>query len=97
MNYVYILYSSKSDGFYFGLADNLEARFTTHNKGRVTSTAPYAPWEFIWYGAFQTRKLAVDFERYLKSGSGKAFAYKRLIKSGVSTKMAGTGSPKLRM
>ncbi|MBI2109198.1 MAG: GIY-YIG nuclease family protein [Parcubacteria group bacterium] len=25
------------------------------------------------------QKLAKDFERYLKSGSGKAFAYKRLL------------------
>jgi hypothetical protein len=35
----------------------------------------------VWYGAFATRALAEDFERYLKSGSGKAFAYKRLVNS----------------
>ena len=33
----------------------------------------------MWYGAFEAEKEARDFERYLKSGSGKAFVYKRLI------------------
>jgi len=37
------------------------------------------PWKLVWYGAFETEKEAKDFERYLKTGSGKAFAYKRLI------------------
>ena len=30
--------------------------------------------------AFETEKLAKDFELYLKSGSGRAFSYKRLVK-----------------
>jgi hypothetical protein len=34
----------------------------------------------VWYGGFTTEKEARDFERYLKSGSGKAFAYKRFVK-----------------
>jgi hypothetical protein len=33
----------------------------------------------VWYGAFQTEKQARDFELYLKNGSGKTFAYKRLV------------------
>jgi len=37
------------------------------------------PWILVWYGAFQTEKQARDFELYLKNGSGKAFAYKRLV------------------
>lgn len=37
------------------------------------------PWKLVWYGAFDTEKEAKDFELYLKSGSGKAFAYKRLV------------------
>lgn len=94
MKYVYILYGSKSDGFYFGITNNVEIRIKAHNNGIVRSTAPYAPWVLVWYGAFDSSELASDFERYLKSGSGKAFAYKRLIKSGVSRKMEGTGSPK---
>jgi len=37
------------------------------------------PWKLVWYGAFETEKEARDFERYLKTGSGKSFAYKRLV------------------
>lgn len=49
--------------------------------GLVKSTAPYRPWKLITYLAFDSQKLAKDFERYLKSGSGKAFTYKRLVDS----------------
>jgi len=37
------------------------------------------PWTLVWYCGFPTKKQAEDFELYLKSGSGKAFAYKRLV------------------
>jgi predicted GIY-YIG superfamily endonuclease len=50
-----------------------------HNSGAVKATRPHLPWKLVWYGAFHTEKEARDFERYLKTGSGKAFAYKRLI------------------
>lgn len=33
----------------------------------------------MWYAGFSTEKEARDFELYLKTGSGKAFAYKRLV------------------
>jgi len=79
MFYCYILLSSKSHIFYYGSAKDLKSRVSLHNAGKVESTKPHCPWELIWYGAFQTEKEARDFERYLKTGSGKAFAYKRLI------------------
>ncbi len=50
-----------------------------HNEGKVPSIVPHRPWELVWYGGFSSKQEAVDFERYLKSGSGKSFAYKRLI------------------
>jgi len=50
-----------------------------HNNGRVKATKPHVPWKLAWYGVFGTEKEARDFERYLKSGSGKAFAYKRFV------------------
>lgn len=81
MYYTYILYSSKSKNFYFGYTENLKARFNLHNTLRVKSTAPYAPWKLVFYASFETQRLAKDFELYLKSGSGKAFAYKRLLNS----------------
>ena len=94
MYYVYILYSSKSDGFYFGSTPDVKSRLQKHNQGKVLSTKPYIPWKLIWYAGFNDKELAMDFELYLKTGSGKAFAYKRLIQSGVTAKMDGLGSPK---
>jgi predicted GIY-YIG superfamily endonuclease len=86
MYYVYILYSSKSKNFYYGYTENIKERLKLHQSGKVTSTKPFLPWKLIWYAAFENMKLAKDFELYLKSGSGKAFAYKRLLNSGVLKK-----------
>ena len=69
-----------------------------HNKGFVKSTSPYRPWNLVFYSAFENQKLAKDFERYLKTGSGKAFAYKRLLNSEVLKKDSSRGEngiPKL--
>ena len=79
MYYAYILLSSKSHIFYFGSTIDLKARLNLHNTGQVQSTKPHLPWKLIWYGGFETEKQARDFELYLKTGSGKAFAYKRFI------------------
>ena len=80
MYYTYILLSSKSHIFYFGSAKDLKIRLNLHNSGKVRSTKPHLPWKLVWYGAFSTEKEARDFELYLKTGSGKAFAYRRFLK-----------------
>jgi predicted GIY-YIG superfamily endonuclease len=36
------------------------------------------PWKLVWYCVFTTKKQAIDFEMYLKQGSGFAFARKHL-------------------
>ncbi len=81
MCYVYILYSSKSKDFYFGYTEDLRRRLAEHNKGLSKATAPYKPWHLVFCAAFDNAKKAKDFELYLKTGSGKAFAYKRLLDS----------------
>jgi len=77
----YILFSSKFHKFYFGSTVDLKNRLILHNSGKVRSTKVYKPWKLVWYGVFTTEKEARDFELYLKTGSGKAFAYKRLVSS----------------
>lgn len=79
MVYVYILLSSKFHLFYFGSTRDLKMRVDLHNAGKVRSTSPYLPWKLVWYAGFQTEKEARNFELYLKTGSGKAFAYKRFV------------------
>ncbi|MEK7202081.1 MAG: GIY-YIG nuclease family protein [Patescibacteria group bacterium] len=97
MYYCYILLSSKSHIFYYGSTQNLGKRFELHESGSVESTKPHRPWKLVWYGAFSTMKEASDFERYLKSGSGRAFAYKRLISNALVKDVNGgrSGLPKL--
>ncbi len=80
MYYTYILRSSKSKIFYYGSTKDLRKRFEEHNSGLSKSTKPHTPWRLVFYAAFETEQQAQDFELYLKSGSGKAFAYKRLVK-----------------
>jgi len=79
MHYTYILLSSKFHKFYFGSTNNLKERLKLHNTGLVKSTKGGIPWKLIWYAGFHTEKEARNFEQYLKTGSGKAFAYKHLI------------------
>lgn len=79
MYYVYILQSSKSGILYYGYTTDLKRRFKEHNDGRSTFTKGHIPWKLMFYCAFVDRQKAQDFELYLKSGSGKAFVYKRLV------------------
>ena len=98
MFYTYILQSSKSHKLYYGHTKDLKNRFNQHNNGEVFSTKPYLPWKLVWYCAFQTIKQAKDFELYLKSDSGKAFAYKRLVSVALKKVVSpeSKGIPKLK-
>jgi predicted GIY-YIG superfamily endonuclease len=78
MKYVYILRSIESEHYYVGVADDLRARLAKHNAGEVPHTSKYRPWQLKTYVAFSDEKQAFNFERYLKSPSGRAFAKKRL-------------------
>ena len=79
MYYVYLIRSiNYPDQTYIGLTDNLRARIAKHNEGGSPHTAKFKPWVLKTYLAFSTRLQAANFETYLKSGSGRAFAKKRL-------------------
>ena len=77
--YVYILRSEVApETFYVGLTENLRTRLRIHNSGQVPHTAKFRPWKIKTAVAFTDRQRAIEFERYLKSSSGRAFAKKRL-------------------
>ncbi len=79
MFYVYLIESVSVPGQrYVGFTTNLKQRFDDHNAGKSSHTAKFKPWLLVTYIAFSDRANAEDFERYLKSGSGHAFANKRL-------------------
>ena len=79
MKSVYLLQSIRfPNESYVGLTDDLRSRFTAHNAGRSPHTAKYKPWRLVAYIAFSDERKPVEFERYLKSASGRAYAKKRL-------------------
>ena len=98
MYYTYILFSRSKHKFYFGSAKDLHERLRLHNGGNVQSTKYGVPWILVWYGAFIRETEAREFEQYLKSGSGKSFAYKRLVSVVLVKDFAEgrQGSPKLK-
>jgi predicted GIY-YIG superfamily endonuclease len=75
MFYTYILRSiNEPDRHYIGHAADLKARLQEHNAGKCRHSSKHAPWELQCYFAFRTEALAQRFEKYLKTGSGRAFA-----------------------
>jgi putative endonuclease len=81
MWYVYIIRSVEHpDREYTGATADLKRRFADHNSGKAAYTSKFSPWELLCYMAFPNKYTALEFEKYLKSHSGRAFAKKRLIK-----------------
>lgn len=79
MFYVYLLRSqSNASRTHVGFTEDLRQRRADHNRGKSVHTAPFRPWLLETYLAFSERQQALDFERYLKTASGMAFARKRL-------------------
>ena len=78
MHYVYLIRSlSFPNQTYIGFTEDLKQRFAAHNAGESKHTSKYTPWELVSYHAFADERKAREFEYYLKTGSGQAFAKKR--------------------
>jgi putative endonuclease len=52
----------------------LKKRLAEHNAGKSPHTSKFMPWELVVAVYFKDRAKADVFERYLKQGSGHAFA-----------------------
>lgn len=78
-HYVYILRSAVDPSrHYIGMTSHLPRRLGEHNAGRSDHTSKYCPWMIETAIAFRSREKARAFEKYLKSGSGRAFAKRHL-------------------
>jgi predicted GIY-YIG superfamily endonuclease len=81
MTYVYLLESVYYRGhLYIGITADLRQRLRYHNEGKSPHTRKFKPWNLISYTAFADEKIAYSFEKYLKSGSGKAFIGRHYIR-----------------
>jgi len=77
--FVYVLRSlSDRTRYYTGVTSNVKQRLSSHNAGECAHSARHRPWELDVLIAFRDQARALHFERYLKSGSGVAFAKRHL-------------------
>jgi putative endonuclease len=77
--FVYLLRSKSTNRPYFGLTSDITTRLAAHNAGQNKSTAAFRPWVLVTLIEFSDEKPAADFERFLKTGSGRVFAKKHLM------------------
>ena len=74
---VYIIRSDVDPSrHYVGITNDLRARLEWHNRGPCGHTLSHRPWSVVVSLEFPSEKEALRFEKYLKSGSGRAFATK---------------------
>lgn len=80
--FMYFVYSIQSennlDRYYVGLTSDVKRRLEEHNAGKSIHTNKFRPWKIVSYTAFIDKSRAEEFEVYLKTSSGRAFAKKRL-------------------
>jgi predicted GIY-YIG superfamily endonuclease len=80
MFYVYILQSkTHTRQTCIGSTEDLRSRLSEHNAGKSIHTNKFKPWELAAYVALPEKQLAEKFEKYLKSGSGRAFAKRHMF------------------
>lgn len=78
--FVYVLKNDEvPPRYYTGVTADVARRHAEHNSGQCThTTAKHRPWSIDMVIEFADERRAVAFERYLKSGSGVAFANRHL-------------------
>ena len=77
--YVYILRCADGKP-YTGYTKDIIDRLERHKRGSVPSTKNRRPIDLETYFGFSNQQQALEFEKYLKSGSGRAVMNKRFYK-----------------
>ena len=78
--FVYIIRSlSHPQRRYIGVTSDLSARLSAHNAGQNRSTTSWKPWGTEVTIEFANERMALRFEKYLKSGAGHAFANSHFV------------------
>ena len=76
--YVYIL-ECNDDTYYVGCTSDLDDRLYRHSQKQVRYTSSRLPVKLVGFHAFPDKYQAYAYEKYLKSGSGRAFAKRHLL------------------
>jgi len=78
MYYVYILFSLKDNRLYIGFTNNLIKRIKQHNNGETKSTKHRMPFKLVYYEAHLNQYVALEREKYFKSGWGRKYIKEKL-------------------
>ena len=84
MFYVYVLNSVNFDRYYVGMTESLKNRLNEHNSGNVKSTKAFTPWIMVHNEVFETRLLARQREKYLKSAAGRRWRKQNIRPRGAT-------------
>ncbi len=77
--FVYVIVNDVNNSPYVGITSNLPRRLETHNSGGSVHTRAWRPWRLAVSLEFATERRALEFESYLKSGSGRAFVRRHFL------------------
>ncbi|MEM7087568.1 MAG: GIY-YIG nuclease family protein [Bacteroidota bacterium] len=77
---VYILWSRHHLKTYVGCTSNLIARFESHNnRSKKGCTIRYRPWVVVYVKFFESKKQAMEHEKFLKTGLGREWITKHVV------------------
>ncbi len=65
-HFVYVLLSDKTGRTYVGSSEDVAARLSLHNAGKVTATKYQRPYRLVYTEEFETRTPARQREAWLK-------------------------------
>lgn len=80
MWYVYVLQSKMDGKLYTDCTNDLRKQIGLHNAGRVPSTRLRSPLVLIYYEAYLDKSDAFEREKWLKSGWGRNYLKRRVLK-----------------
>ena len=76
--YTYVLKSKKDGKLYVGFCEVLKLRLQEHQSGLVKSTKNRRPWELVYFEACKNKINAINREKQLKTGFGRAYLKRRI-------------------
>ena len=83
MYFVYVLINPQGK-IYIGQTSNLQRRLEQHNdpdcKLTLYTKRHPGPWKLVYYETYRTRAMAMKREKQLKSGKGREWLHKEILK-----------------
>jgi putative endonuclease len=76
--FVYVLSSLRRKYLYVGMSNDVTRRVDQHNRGYEKTTKPFRPFTLVYTESYKTREEARKREKFLKSGLGKQYLWRKI-------------------